>query len=129
MWLQAIPVPSLGTQLDADTLTASVALRIGAPVCEPNVCRSGANVNTLGLQNLALRFSASRLARHAELIEVMKKGLQTTGVPCLIEPSDLSKDDNTKPDSITKFAHKHGKAPCWDCTCVDTFDSDINCKF
>ena len=46
MWLQAIPVPSLGTQQDADTLTVSVALWFGGPVCELQVCRCGANVNT-----------------------------------------------------------------------------------
>ena len=32
MWLHAISVASLGTQLDAITLTVSLALRIGAPV-------------------------------------------------------------------------------------------------
>ena len=62
MWLQAIPVPSLGTHLVADTLTAAVALRIRAPVCEPHVCRCGPNFNTLGLHVLASRFSADRLA-------------------------------------------------------------------
>ena len=51
MWLQAIPVTSLGTQLDADTLAVSVAFRIGVPVCEPHVCRCGVNFNTLGLHN------------------------------------------------------------------------------
>ena len=34
LWLQANPAPSLGTQLDADTLKVAVALRIGAPVCD-----------------------------------------------------------------------------------------------
>ena len=123
MWLQAIPVPSLGTQLDPDTLTVSVALRIGAPVCEPHVCRCGANVNTLGLHSLACRFSAGRLARHGELNDVVKRALQTSGVPCLLEPPGLSRDDGRRPDGITMFAYKHGKALCWDCTCVDTFAS------
>ena len=70
MWLQVVSVPSLGTQLDLDTLTVSVALRIGAPVCEPHVCRCGGNVNTIGLNKLACSFSAGRLARQAELIDV-----------------------------------------------------------
>ena len=66
MWLQATPVPSLGSQLGADTLTVAAALKIGAPLCEPHVRRGGANVNSLGLHNLTYRFSACRLARHAE---------------------------------------------------------------
>ena len=37
MLLQVIPVSSLGTQLDADTLPVGVALTIGAPVCKPHI--------------------------------------------------------------------------------------------
>ena len=106
--LQANPVPLLGTQLDADTLSVSVALMIGAAVCEPHLCRFGANV------------SAGRLARHAELIDVVKRALRKTGFSCLLEPPDLFRYDGRKPDGVTKFAYKHGKALCWDCTCVDT---------
>ena len=106
-----------------DTLTVLVALKIGAPVCEPHVCRCGANFNTLGLHNLACRFSAGRLARHAELNDAVKRPLQASGVPCLLEPPGISRDDRRRPDGITMFAYKHGKALCWDCTCVDTFAS------
>ena len=94
MWLQAIPVPSLGTQLDPDTLTMSVALRIGAPICEPHVCSCGANVNTPGLHNLACIFRAGRLARHAKLNDVVEKALQTAGVPFLLESPCLSRDND-----------------------------------
>ena len=83
-WLQAIPLRSLGTQLHADTLTVLVALRIGVSVCEPHVCRCGANVSTLGLHNLACRFSAGRLVRHAESTDIVKRALQTSGVPGLL---------------------------------------------
>ena len=38
-WLQAIPVPSLGLHLDADTVRIAVALRLGSPVCESHPCR------------------------------------------------------------------------------------------
>ena len=58
MWLQATLVHSLGTQLDANTLTVAVAPKNGAAVCEPHVCRFGDNVNTLGPQNPAYSFSA-----------------------------------------------------------------------
>ena len=79
-------VHSLGTQLDADTLTVAVVLWIGSPVCEPHVCRCRANVNTLRLHNLVCRFGADRLASHAKLDDVIKRALQTSGVPCLPEP-------------------------------------------
>ena len=121
--LQAIPGRSLGTQLDADTLTIAVALRIGAPLCKPHICRCGVNINTFDLYNLAFRFSAGRLARRVELNVVVKMILQTSGVPCLLGPSGLSRDDGRKPVGNTLFAYKHWKALCWDCTCVDTFSS------
>ena len=110
MWLQAIQVQSLGTQLDTYTLRVSVVLRIGATVCEPLVCRCGANVNTLGLHNLACRFSADRLARHAELNNVVKRAIQTFDVPCILEPLGFSSDDDRKPDDITTLAYKRRKA-------------------
>ena len=37
--LQVISVLSLRTQLDADTSTITVYHWVGAPVCEPHVCR------------------------------------------------------------------------------------------
>ena len=93
------------------------------PVCEPHACRCGANVNTLGLRNLACRFSAGRLVKRAELNEVVKRALHTSGLSCPQEPHGLSRDDGRKPDDITMFAHKHGKVLWWDYTCVYTFAS------
>ena len=104
-------------------MTMSVALRIGAPICEPQICRCGANVITLGLHNLACRFSAGRLVRYAELNEVVKRALQTSVVPCQLEPPGLSIYDGRRPNDITMSAYNYGKALCWDCTCVDTFAS------
>ena len=66
--------------LDANTLTVSVALMFGAPVCKPHVCRCGANVNTLGFHNLACRFSAGRLAKHDEFSDVVKKPFRHLGI-------------------------------------------------
>ena len=88
-------------------MTVSVALRIGAPVYEPHVCRCGANVITFGLHNLAFRFSAGRIARHAELNGVVKRALQTSGVPCLLDPPCLSRDDGRRPDGVTMLAYKY----------------------
>ena len=119
MLLQAIPVPSLGTQLDADTLTVSVALRAGALVCEPRVCRCGTHFKTLGIHNLAFKLSPGRLARHAEFNDVVKRALPTPGVPCLLELPGLSKDDGREPDYITMFVYKHGNAPCWEYSSVE----------
>ena len=38
MWLGAVPVSILGTQLDPEVLRIGIALRLGAKVCEGNRC-------------------------------------------------------------------------------------------
>ena len=70
--LPVIPVFPLGTQLNADTLTVEAALRFRAPVCEPHVCRCGADVSTLGLNTLACRLSAGGVLKHVELNDVVQ---------------------------------------------------------
>ena len=35
----------------------------------------------------------------------------------------LASNTFRKQDDITMFAYKHGKALCWNCTCVDNFAS------
>ena len=112
MLFQAFHVPSLGTKLDANTFRVAVDLRDGAPVCESIVCRCGANAITPSLYSLACMFSADRLARADELNVVVKRTLQTFGVPYQLEPPGLSRDDSRKSDEITMFAYKHVKPLC-----------------
>ena len=38
-WLQAKPGSSLGLLLDSETVRIAVALRLGAPIREPHICR------------------------------------------------------------------------------------------
>ena len=66
-------------------------------------------VDTLGLHNLACRFSPGKLARHDALNDVVRRALQTSGAPCLLEPPGILERD--------------GKPLCWDCTGVDSFTS------
>ena len=72
---------------------------------------------------LARHARHARLARQAEFNAAVKMTLQTSWVPCLLEPSGLSRDDGRKPYGITMFAYKHGKPQCWDYICVDIFAS------
>lgn len=45
-----VPVPSLGTQLDPDTLKVAVAIRVSAVISEPHTCYCGRRVEVLGLK-------------------------------------------------------------------------------
>ena len=120
-WLNAIPVPSLGTQLDPEVLRVAVALRLGSSVCEPHTCRCGGRMDDKGHHGLSCRFSAGRHPRHAALNDVVKRGLQRAGLPSVLEPPGLDRGDGKRPDGITVYPFREGKSLIWDCTCVDTF--------
>ena len=122
-WLHALPIPSLGLLLNDQTVRISVALRLGAPVCEPHPCRCGRQVDRLGHHGLSCRYSAGRFPRHANLNDVVKRGLTAAGIPSWLEPVGLDRGDGRRPDGITVFPYSRGKCLCWDATCIDTFSA------
>ena len=121
VWLNAVPVPSLGTQLDPEVLRIALALRIGAKVCEPHPCRCGRVVDSRGLHGLSCRYSAGRHPRHSAMNDVVKRALLRAGLPSVLEPPGLDRGDGSRPDGITVFPFSRGRSLVWDCTCVDTF--------
>ena len=57
-WLQAVPVPSLGLHLDAETVRVAVALRLGTAVCEQHECsQCGRLVDRMGHHGLSCQKS------------------------------------------------------------------------
>jgi hypothetical protein len=119
-WLNALPSPTLGTLLDNDSFRVAIALRIGAPICCPHTCQCGASVNTLGTHGLSCRFSAGRRFRHAEVNDLIRRAFVSAGIPSLLEPSGVSRDDGKRPDGLTLVPWSSGKSLVWDFTCVDT---------
>jgi hypothetical protein len=127
LWLHAIPSPSLGTLLDPESFRIAIALRIGAVVCEPHSCRCGRMMDSRGLHGLSCKFSAGRHPRHAALNDVIRRALQSAGIPSILEPVGVDRGDGKRPDGLTVFPFSNGRCLCWDATCVDTFaDSHVN---
>ena len=125
-WLQAVPVPSLGLHLDPETVRIAVALRLGAPVCEPHSCRlCGRSVNRLGHHALSCQKSAGRFPRHAQLNDLVKRSLSAAGIPSVLEPVGLDRGDGRRPDGLTTFPFSSGKCLAWDATCTDTFADSV----
>ena len=121
VWLHAIPIPSVGTHLDAETLRIAVALRVGAPICHPHACRCGRQTDVLGHHALSCKHSAGRLPRHAEINSIIKRELHRAGHPSILEPVGLNRGDGKRPDGMTLAPYKNGRNLIWDATCVDTF--------
>ena len=122
-WLQALPVPTVGNLLDDDVLRISVALRLGAPVCQQHQCKCGERVDELGTHGLSCRYSAGRHSRHSSLNEVVKRALGSIGVPTVLEPRDLTRTDGKRPDGKSLIPWSNGKPLVWDVTVTDTLAS------
>ena len=120
-WLHAFPTPALGTHLDAESFRIAIAHRLGAEVCQPHRCRCGGQVDRLGLHPLSCQYSSGRAARHAAVNNIISRGLQTAGLPSILEPVGLSRSDGRRPDGMTTFPLKNGHCLVWDFTCVDTY--------
>ena len=54
--------------------------------------------------------------------DVVKRALQKAGLPSVLEPPGLDREDRSSPDGdgITVFPFSGGRSLVWDCTCVDT---------
>ena len=125
-WLQAMPVPSLGLHLDPDTVRIAVALRLGAPICEPHACRlCNHPVERLGHHALSCKKSAGRFPRHAQLNDLVKRSLSAAGIPSVLEPVGLDRGDGKRPDGLTTFPFTSGKCLAWDATCTDTYADSV----
>ena len=92
-WLRAMPSSSVGTLLGGETLRIAIALRVGAAVCTPHLCRWGSPADSQGHHSLTCRFSAVRHPRHTALNDVARRGLLSAGIPALIEPNGLDRGD------------------------------------
>jgi hypothetical protein len=120
-WLNTLPSAQLGTMLDNDSFRISVALRLGAVICESHVCICGQEVSVNGLHGLSCSKSAGRLSRHSMANDILLRALVSAEVPSVREPPGLSRDDGRHPDGLTLVPWSRGKALIWDFTCSDSY--------
>ena len=127
-WITAYPNAQVGTRLDDETLRISVALRVGLNVCLAHQCRCRTTVQSDGLHPPSCHFSAGRLLRHSSINNIIKRSLDTAGLHSILEPVGLDRGDGRRPDGVTSFPFKGGKALAWDATCTDSFSSSNLCS-
>ena len=120
-WLHALPISALGLRMDDDVIRIAVGLRLGLPLCRPHCCSNcGSAVDNLGTHGLSCRFSKGRHSRHAALNDIIKRSLESTKVPCHLEPTGLYRSDGKRSDGASVVPWRGGKVLVWDATCVDT---------
>ena len=120
-WLHALPSATLGTHLDNQTIRIAVALRVGANVCSEHRCKCGVLADSKGYHSLTCRFSAGRHPRHTALNDIVRRALQSAGVPALLEPHGVDRGDGKRPDGMTIYPFSQGRCLVWDATCVNSF--------
>ena len=122
VWLNALPISSLGLRMDNDTIRVAVGLRLGAPLCRPHRCHHcGLEVDALATHGFSCRQSQGRHNRHAGLNNIIHRSLTSAKVPSRLEPSGLQRADGKRPDGVTVVPWKCGKLLVWDATSPDTF--------
>lgn len=65
-WINANPSKLIGTLLYNNSIRICIALRIGAPICQPHFCLCGTFVDEYGIHGLSCKKSARRIPRHIE---------------------------------------------------------------
>ena len=119
-WLDALPVPHLGTKLDSNALRIAVGLRLGSDIVEEHRCVCGAHVSRKGIHGLSCRRSGGRVARHHAANETIRRALVSGGVPSVLEPVGVCREDAKRPDGMTLIPWECGRSLLWDFTCSDT---------
>lgn len=119
-WLEALPLSSLGLKLSDEHLRIIISLRLGTSVCFPHTCKCGTNVDSSGIHGLSCRLNKGRSIRHSEANDVIRRAFVSAGLPAILEPQGLSREDGKRPDGITLTPWCKGKPIVWDFTCVDT---------
>ena len=92
-WLNVLPVPSLGTKLDDESLRIALGLCLGAAIVVEHTCVCGAIVDIYGTHGLSCQHSGGCLPRHASVNETIRRALVSGGVPAVLEPVGVCHDD------------------------------------
>ena len=103
VWLNSLPVLSLGALLDPESFRVAIVLRVGADVCIPHSCRCGGRMDRRNLHGLSCKYSAGRFPRHSAMNDVFKRVLQKASLPSVLEPPGLDRGDGSRHDGIAVF--------------------------
>ena len=83
-------------------------------------CICGQTVDVYGHHGLSCKRSRGRYARHCSLNDAIQRSLGSAHVTAVLEPVGLNRGDGKRPDELTIFPWKFGKALVWDVTVADT---------
>ena len=112
-WLGALPVPSLGTKVDNESLRKTLDLDLCVPIIVENTCVCGTNA---GMHGLSCRHSGGYIPWHAAVNETICHALVWAAV---LKPVSVSGDYGKRPDSMILILWRRSLPFIWDFTCLD----------
>ena len=78
VWLNVLPISSLGLRMDDSTIRVAVGLHLGAHLCRPHTCRQcSAEVDSVATHGLNCRWSEGRHHRHAAVNDIIHRALSS----------------------------------------------------
>jgi len=107
----------LGTKLDDESLRIALGLRLGVPIVVEHKCVCGANVDVFGTYGLSC---SGRIPWHTAVNETVRRALVSGGVPAVLEPVGVCRDDGKSSDGMSLIPWRQGLPLLWDFTCSDT---------
>ena len=122
VWLNTLPISSLGQRMDNNTIRVAVGIRLGTQLCRPHMCHHcGSEVNGFCIHGLSCHWSEGRHHCHSALNDIVFRALSVAKVPSRLEPSGIYRSDGKRPDGMSIVPWKSGKFFVWDVTCADNF--------
>ena len=115
-----LPSPHLGTKLDDDSIRIATGLRLGANIVVRHSCVCGSIVESSGHHGLSCRKSGGRISRHQSANETIRRALVSGGIPAVLEPVGVSREDGKRPDGMPLIPWEEGRPLLCDFTCSDT---------
>ena len=119
--MHALPVSAVGLRMDMMSFERSLVSALVFPSVFHTNAHCHAEVDELGTHGLSCVKNASRHSRHATVNSIVQRSLASAKIPSTLEPSDLFKSDDKRPDGMTIAPWKSGRSLVWDFTYPDTY--------
>lgn len=94
--------------MDDATFPLATCVCLGVPWVSPHFCRCAEAINSLGHHGLSCNL-AGWISQHANINEIIRSPLTTTGVAAVREPNDLVRDNGKRLVGKSLLALKMGR--------------------
>ena len=118
--MNVISCKSLSLKLSNQQLRIAIGLRLSSETCERHECVGGKDVTEDCWRDLSCLKSTGRFSKHSNQNALIKQSLSSTHIPSVLEPGNLYRTNQKRPEDLTLVPWTVGKQFWWDITVVDS---------